>query len=251
MNKIETYKLYNGDITLTFDPAKHLYTANGRKVYGVTGILSVISKPALMFWAVNMALEKIAKTLKPGVSYDEIQIKKMLDSAKKAHTEKKTSAADKGTMIHSWIEKYIKGENPELPLNEELKNAVLSFLSWKKDHNVKFLHSEIKVYSKRYNYAGTCDFIAEIDGKQYIGDIKTSSGIYPEMLYQTAAYQQARQEEYIEEYNGNIIVRCGKDGTLEIKESAEFYSNLSAFLGALALYERQQKVKDEEMKNLL
>ena len=41
----------------------------------------------------------------------------------------------------------------------------------------------------------------------------------------------ARQEEYPEEeYEKQIIVRCGKDGSLEVKESDRFKHSSKAFL---------------------
>lgn len=249
---METYQLYNNEITLTFDPLKHLYLANGKRAHGVTSCLNVVAKPAILFWGVNMACESMARNIQPGVAYDEIQIKTFLDEAKKAHTVKKEKAADKGTFTHSWVDEFIKDKAPAMPINEELRKSVEAFLSWRNAHDVEFLHSEVKVYSKKYNYAGTCDFIARVNGELIIGDLKTSSGIYNEMGYQVAAYQQARQEEYPEEnYKSRIIVRAGKDGSLEIRKFDDFEKDFHAFLGALSLYERSQELRDVEYQKLL
>ena len=248
----EIHKLYNGEITLEFDQISHLYTVDGKRVAGVTGATGTISKPALVPWAAKMAAEYIEKRLLPGIAYDEIQIHEMLEGAKYAHGQSKETAASKGKMIHEWIEDFIKGKNPPPPVNEELKRATEAFVKWTKEHKTKFILSEKKVYSKFNNYAGTFDFTAEIDGSLVMGDIKTSSGIYDEMFFQTAAYQCARQEEFPEEkYAANIIVRCGKDGALEIAQSEEYEKNLNAFLGALAIYNRQQELRDRKFEKLL
>ena len=245
---MENIKLYNDEIELIFDEAKHLYTVNGEPVTGVTGALQTIAKPALLYWAVNMAIQYLEKKWIPGVGYDEIQIQKTLAEAKKAHRVFKKEAGDIGTLIHQWIEKWIKGEEPATPVNEVMKKATDSFLEWVDEFKIEFLHSERKVYSKKYGYAGTCDFVAKVHNETIVGDIKTSSGIYPEMHFQTAAYQQALQEEFPDmKFEANVIIRCGKDGTFEISETEDFDKNIKAFLGALAIYNRQQDLKTKEM----
>ena len=42
---------------------------------------------------------------------------------------------------------------------KELKAAVQRFLDWKDKNEVEFLVSEQMVYSKKYDYVGTMDFI--------------------------------------------------------------------------------------------
>lgn len=100
-------KLYNGSVEISFDDKYHTYKVDGERVEGVTTPLSVISKPALLFWAVNQAISYLETELKPGVSYDEIQIKNLLNTAKSAHRRKKEGAADMGTLLHEVIEKWI------------------------------------------------------------------------------------------------------------------------------------------------
>lgn len=247
----EVYKLYDDEIELHFDPQSHIYTVDGKKVTGVTGATGIINKPALIYWAVNQAVESLQGRLEPDKKYDELEIRDMLETAKTAHRKFSKDAADIGTMIHEWIEKWIKGDKPKLPTNEILHKAVSSFMGWAKKSKAEFIHTERKVYSKKYNYAGTCDFVAKIDGKYVVGDIKTSSGFYPEMFFQVAAYQQALKEELDLKFSSNVIVRCGKDGALEIKETKEFKENFGAFLGALNLYNRLQNIKDQEVAKLL
>lgn len=209
-------KLYNGTVELNFDSFRHKYTLNGEEIKSVTKILSVIAKPALISWASNTAVNYVSNSIEPGKSYDELELHAIWEGAKKAHWEKKVEAGNLGTFLHKWVESYIKGENPGSPVNPQLERSVLEFLIWVKKHKVKFLLSEQVVYSKKYKYCGTTDFICKIDGKMYIGDLKTSSGIYPEMLLQTAAYRQARGEEYPKEnYAGQLILRIGKNGEME------------------------------------
>ena len=246
----EEYKLYGGQVTLKFDPVKHLYTVDNKPAHGVTNCIGSIAKPALIPWAVKMTADFITLEWLPGQSYDELQIADILKKAKAAHRTKKETAGDFGTLTHEWIEMWIKGESPEEPVNEVIRKATEQFRDWVETNNVKFLESERKVYSKKYNYAGTCDFLAEINGQLIVGDVKTSSGIYDEYFFQTSAYQQALAEEFPDyKFIKNVIVRVGKDGVFEVGESTEFTENLKAFLGSLAVYNRQQDLKTKEYSN--
>ncbi len=85
-----------------------------------------------------------------------------------------------------------------------------------------------------------------------IGDLKTSSGIWPEFALQTAAYQHARQEETGKRYRKRIILRLGKaprpDGGLdfEVHELTSFRADFQAFQGALALKRRLDVLSKEQ-----
>ena len=244
------YKLYKGTVDLEYIDSKHLYLVAGKKADGVTSVLQVLNKPALIYWAVNQSIEYLEANLKPGIALDELQIKALLSEAKMAHRKKKDAAADLGTMVHDWIEKYIKGENPTAFVNPIMKNSCDKFLKWEADHKVKFISSERIIYSKKLNYAGTFDFLAEINGKLWIGDIKTSKGIWDEFWFQTAAYRQAYSEEnrYIR-ISGEMIVRIGKDADeMEIKCSTDshvtpYQVNKNAFNHALKLYRTMEQLK--------
>jgi len=239
--------LYKGDVILDFNAFKHVYTVDKEKITSVTTVLNVINKPALVAWAARMATEHVIENIIPGHSYDEVELNTIFEGAKKAHWQKKTTAGDIGTLVHNWIENYINGENPGMPVNEMLNDAVSKFLDWVKENDVKFLKAEEPVFSRKYRYAGIIDFICTINGKLYIGDIKTSKGIYPEYLLQTAAYRYARSEEYpTEEYVGQVIVRCGKDGSFEtaVVEDEELYKEMViAFLSAQRLQGTLNKLK--------
>ena len=234
-------KLYNNTVTLLFDARKHRYTWEEKDVAvkSVTTALKIINKPALVPWAANAAVDCIAEKLEPGIEYDELEIAEMLNQARNAHYKKKTTAGDLGTLLHKWIEDFIKGNDPGLPKNELLRKSVKRFLGWVEQHKVKFLLSEQVIFSKKYQYCGTTDFICKIDGKLYVGDLKTSTGVYSEMLVQTSAYRFAREEEFPKEkYEGMIILRIGSDGTFEtaIVRGQKIYENLfRTFIYALSL----------------
>jgi CRISPR/Cas system-associated exonuclease Cas4 (RecB family) len=191
-----------------------------------------------------MAIEHISRKIKAGKSYDEIQLKKILEEAKSAHRIKKTDAGDIGTLVHQAIEAYIKTGKEVPPIHEKAKACFENFVKWVKDEKVIFTESERKIYSQKLGYAGTMDFACIIGGMTYIGDTKTASAIYEEMWFQTSAYQQAYEEETGTKADGQVIVRVGKTGDFEIQKNYDYEENVEAFNGALKLYRRIQKLKD-------
>lgn len=211
----------------TFDPKEHVYTLDGRPLTGVTTILGVINKPALIQWAAKMAAHHIRD------NFDGDLTDELIEAAINAHRKKKTEAADKGTDIHALAEEWIKtGKLPD-PVPAPLQK----FIDWATENKVEFVASEIRCYSAKDWYAGTADFICKINGKRYVGDLKTSSGIYGrEYFFQVAAYRNALEEMGEEPIEGTIIVRCGKKGDFEVVESHEYLNDLAGFKAALALY---------------
>lgn len=222
----------------TFDEKNHRYTLDDKPLTGVTTILGVIAKPALIQWSANQSCQYVKEHLKNLEDLD-----KVLAEAKNAHRKKKEKAGDLGTLAHEWIEAHIKGQNPPDP-EPNVKKMTDNFLKWESEVKPKYLESELRVYSRKYWYAGTLDLMLEIDGEVYLGDIKTSSGIYNEHFWQTSAYQIAVQEmgKY-PEIKGHIIINLKKDGRMDIKKSYEYPEDRKAFLGALAIYRRINQLK--------
>ena len=243
-------KLYEGKVTIMFDVYQHKYTwvEEEEDITSVTTALKIISKPALISWAANVAVDYMTEKIEPGMEYDEVELAGIFKGARQAHWQKKTDAGDVGTLLHKWIESYINGEQVSMPVNEQMKISIKRFLKWKKDHKVKFLSAEQVVFSKKHRFSGTIDFICSINNKMYIGDLKTSKGVYAEMMMQTAAYRLARQEEFPEEkYSGMLILRIGSNGTFEIaiiKGKTIFKQLAVNFLHALSLSNGLESIKN-------
>lgn len=224
---------------LVFDEKKHAYMFDGNFVPGVTTILNVMGKPALVPWAAGMASDHWLEAVKSNrTDYDAIY-----KEAKAAHRKKSKEAANIGSNVHAYAEAYFK----KLPLPElktdQAKMGVEAFHKWADSHTIKILAVERRVFSQKHYYAGTCDFVAEIDGVLGVGDIKTSSGIYPEMRLQTAAYQQALQEEKGMEFKCRWIIRFDKKtGEFEAKTFYDFDLDFSGFEAALKLHRALQSI---------
>lgn len=264
----------HGDHVLVFNPdGRPRYTIDGKAATGVTTILGSINKPALVDWAAKMAYQDCADN-----QYDPVTIATIIKEKDYAHKKKSDSAKDVGTDAHADVEKYIRwkmGETESFTINPETAHIVQPFIDWaegrvpvkKKTHTydknsieivpttIKFLRAEQSVFSLKYFYAGTFDFLAEIDGKKYICDFKTSTGIYGrEYFYQTAAYRNAIGElGWGTDVAGSIIIRSGKEGNdLEVRYSEVYEQDFSAFLAAYVIYKEGfvEEETREEIKKL-
>lgn len=222
-----------------FDPKAHAYMWAGNYVPGVTTILQTLGKPALVPWAAKVTGDYFYNAVNSGrTDYAAI-----LKEAKAAHRNIAKDAADIGQNVHLYAEcTFKKLPLPEL-LTDQAKRGVEAFHKWLDAHKVEVLASERRIFSHEHYYAGTCDFVANIDGKKVVGDIKTSSGIYPEMRLQTAAYQHALQEEKKITFDERLIIRFDKkSGDFEAKTFGDFDLDFAGFAAALKLHRTLQEM---------
>jgi hypothetical protein len=193
----KTIALYNGEVNVVFFPNSHIYKVDGVRVKSVTGILSIINKPFLLKWAVDLA---------KGYLLSQVEERKMIGkddifTACSLYQNVKDQAADVGTMIHEWCEKFVKNKIAgnkaitESPDNEQALRGIQGFMEWNKASKIKYLESERMVYSRANKYIGTFDVAYILDGKKYLGDFKSAKGIYAEHIFQAIAYVMAYEEE--------------------------------------------------------
>lgn len=230
---------------------KHVYLLDGKRATGVTTVLSVIAKPALIQWSADMAVEYIAEHIGEAFTYplEAEKFKTLLAEARVAHTNKKEAAGKKGTDTHAEIEAYIKKciakNNLVHPADSdapEYSAMCRKFIEWAVNNNVKFLASEKKVFSEEWFCAGTFDFSFEKDGKRFIGDLKTMGKIWDNVPHwQAAAYRKMSIEMGEPDYDGTCIVNISKPSEkypskLTESWSYDFETNQKAFESCLTLY---------------
>ena len=255
-------ELYSGKVGVKFFPDSHIYYVTvGEEKWrpkSVTGITGVKDKSqALIPWALEEAAKHLIGCLEDKKKIDEEQIIKAV-FASQEYVEK---AADLGTEIHDWIEKYIlskiskKNPAPNMPEDENILVGVNSFLAWEESHKVKFLWAEKLVYSKKHDYIGKADFGAIVDGKRCLCDNKTGNGLYDGVLTQTAAYLKADEEETGEKYDGRWAIRISKETEKEYHARLAVKNKIKTILGKkekeVYPYQIFQAVYlDEEKENL-
>lgn len=240
-------------MTHTFDPKTHSYLIDGKPATGITTIISVLAKPALIGWAARTAVEYLQK-LTPDIElgYTSDQWTRWCEEAKTAHNTKRDSAATHGTDAHALVEKYIKqcmdGNDFGYPITAgywpEYK-SIESFTRWAEENVDHFLFSERQMFNEEKFIAGTADFGCVMkDGKKLIGDFKTSSGVYGiDYFLQCAGYKFLAEAEGDAPYDGCVIVRLGKKGPKDFDVHYRYVSDEEAFMACLTLYRAQATYK--------
>ena len=236
-------------MTTSFNKEKHEYLIDGERATGITTIIGVLAKPALIGWAAKMACEYIREHVAyaiPGTDGGYWAIKPSdVDEAQKAHTKKKEAAGTHGTDTHSLIEEWIKGALEGKVLVDDKFLPIAKFIQWVEQDVDHFLFSERQMFNKDMFIAGTADFGAVMkDGKKLIGDFKTSSGVYGiDYFLQCAGYKILAEGEGDTPYDGCVIARLGKDGTFDVTYRYDTKTDEEAFRACLTIYRAQATYK--------
>ena len=190
----------------------------GQSVPGVTTVLGVLAKPALIHWAWKLGIE--------GQDYRKYRDK----------------MADIGTLAHYLIMCHLTGETPDLSEYskadiDKAENCILSYFEWERSHKPEPIIIEKPLVSIKYQFGGTPDLVARINGTTCLVDFKTSKAVYEEMIYQLAAYSQLVSE------NGHktqkaILLRIGRDEDegFEEREIIDLSNEWEIFKCCLQLY---------------
>ncbi len=151
-------------------------TADGKRCPGVTTIIGILNKPALLDWAWKQGLN--------GDDYKAVRDK----------------SADAGTLAHAMVHHHLGGPEPDFSAftpddRDKAENAVLSFYNWV-DAQKSFepLMLEEALVSEEMRYGGTIDCYALLNDKLTLLDFKTSKAIYDEHRIQVAAYSWLLKE---------------------------------------------------------
>jgi hypothetical protein len=174
-----------------------------QKLISVTTVLSNgVPKPALMHWAAvevaRCALDNVVTLAKATRTIDGTE--RCFQWLRNAAERKRDTAANVGSVVHSFIEATILGTPmPEVdevsaPFLEQFRRFVIDF-------DVEFTASEAVVANRSAGWAGTLDWMAHLraypDLGHVMGDTKTGGdlasgkGVYPEAGLQMSAYRQA------------------------------------------------------------
>ena len=152
-------------------------TADGQRVPGVTTVLGIMNKPALIKWANNLGLQGI-------------------DSS--AYVDE---TARVGTLAHQMIQEYLGGPEWDRSTYDAgqvsmAENAVRSFHAWERQtgHRMETEDIELPLVSELNRYGGTIDWYGKIDGQYWLVDIKTSKALWPEHVFQVGAYNMLLSE---------------------------------------------------------
>lgn len=163
---------------LTFDPIKHEYFWDGKRVPGVTSLLKALH------------------------NFDHVPAGVL------------EAASERGTAVHLACEYLDKGMLDE----DSLDPAIIGYVNaWRKFVAEKlpvWTAIEQSFYSPTLRYAGTLDREGVIDGEEWTLDIKTAVASHPVWGIQTAAYAHGRGKP--KSRRGTVQLRA--DGTYRFVE---------------------------------
>lgn len=279
------YEFYDKTIKIFFESGPHIYcrfNEEGERVNidGVTTILDVVNKPFLKSWAAKKAIEYVkAQMLLPDGSFRQYATEEflaMLEEAKGQHKVHLDRAADIGHIAHDGLEKTIQYAidntggvvlelksipSDDTPQHEMARSCMNAAWDWMKAHNVRWLATERKVYSKEYDFSGTEDGLCIVDscpdlkccgGRVFfdrvsVADFKSSNQLSETYPMQVAAYEFAEIEEFGKPITDRWVLRLGKErGEVEpwYLPADEFEADFEAFLYARGLYRSLKEITE-------
>ena len=183
-----------------------------------------------------------------GKGYERWLADKGLDQAEQV----KIDAGDRGTIVHHAVEKLIlegslkmddvikDREGVERQMTPDEYYCVVTFSQWYESvGKPKALAVERTVRSKKYGYAGTLDYIFEIEGKNVLIDLKTSKSVFPSHELQVSALKQASVEEGLKiDSLGILQVGYVANKTKHFKFT-EIEDNLSLFMAIKQVWAKE------------
>jgi len=200
-------------------------TSDGTIVPGVTTILNVLNKPALVPWANKLGLRGI-------------------DSSR--YVDDKAAI---GTLAHYMILCHLKNETPDVSdystkQIDQSETCLIKYWDWEKQHTLQTILAEHPLVSQIDKYGGTLDWYGYIDNALTLLDFKTGKGIYPEMGYQLAAYLSLLAEAGYTAPNHQIL-RVGRDPEegFEVRSYPLLTTQWTIFKHCLGIYHLQKETR--------
>ena len=209
---------------------ENYYNKAGQKVDGVTTILGLHDKPALLYWAWDLGMKKIDfKT-----SRNEL--------------------AEVGKLLHHMVRATLIGETYAHLFKDyhawEVKRAKESFKSferWRSEHKIKVIKTEYIVISENLQAGGRFDLLSETDGLLTLTDWKTGKRCYKEAKMQVAAYAAMLEEQDGIKVDRVTVVNLprGKgeifdEVSIQDRETLQLY--LDVFLGLNISHKAEKKL---------
>ena len=190
-------------MTLTFNEKAHRYKMSDAegKLLPVTGATTLlgggIPKPALVYWAGKMVAEFVAEN---PLEVERLRgTEDMVRELAKVPNKVRDRAAVRGSEIHAIAEKYVNGEEVEVP--EEHLAEVQGYVEFLEAWEFEVVLAEKSCGNRTNWHAGRFDVLGRsphlAGGRLVMVDLKTSNHVYGETALQTAAY--AKSEFYVDD----------------------------------------------------
>lgn len=176
---------------LTFDEEKHVYYFNDIEILNVTKILAPLN---------NF----------DGIPEDILE-----------------HARARGKAVHYGCELLDSNTLDYSCLHPEIKPYLTAWEKFKRETGFIVIENELRVYHKKYCYAGTLDVIGIVNGEKWLLDRKATAKISPVTALQTAAYAAP-----FEEPMRRFCIQLKRNGEYSLEEYKS-KSDFPEFLGML------------------
>lgn len=143
---------------LSFDETGHAYRFEGKPVPGVTSILAALLE------------------------------------GEDAPDEARRIAANRGRAVHKAIELDVAGDLDDSRLHPDIASRLRAWRKFRTEYGFSAGRAELRVYSRRYGYAGTLDLWGWAAGYPIILDAKATAAVPRKAHIQLAGYAQALRE---------------------------------------------------------
>lgn len=149
--------------------------------------------------------------------------------------------ANRGKAIHYAIHLMVNNNLDWNSLDKRIEPRIVAFERFLKDSKYQVLYSEIMLYHKAWNFAGTIDLILydPINKKLILADIKSS--FEPKSYLQNGGYSILHDYNFKKKIWKSCIVELKDDGMYDLKWVPDLKEAERVFLSCLMLYNWTKK----------
>ena len=216
----------------------------------VTGILSVLDKPALGKWKCDQVALAALRTPKSPDESEGYWCERVCDAAFRQVDD----AADLGSKIHAALESAFA----DLPWDASLSAYVVPVIAWKQKTGITVIEREKVLVNAAHGFAGTTDVLFRW-GANGIGILdyktkKTKPGeavkTYEEHSMQLAAYAATYwgEAELGRVLAANIFISSTEPGRMEVCKSGDLPAHFEAFKACAAIWRYQKGYDPREVR---
>ena len=234
---------------IEFNQEKHVYIHDNNYVVGMSTILGKLASPMLENWKIANQVNAIKQEMeRQGISIDKIET--IILNAKTNAKKQGDNILNIGSMVHKFCEMWLKGEKFTDPEDPIIKSCFEKFKRFWTKHKLKVIESEKILYSER-GYCGTLDLVAKDNNNNLmLIDVKTSKGLFLNMVHQVHGYKLAYEEQTGKKINKMYIVRLPKTNEpFEARQILYKKDHMKAFLGLLHCH-KSELLFNEQMRKL-
>lgn len=164
------------------------HPSTGELVPSVTTIIAGgVPNPALERWGPRFAAKMSIEHWDALHSLPTSQREETIRAFPQDYRDK---AANLGDRVHEAVEGWCKSDGVET-LDASINPFMIQFAVFLDAYSPVWRHNEVTVWNRTVGYAGTLDWIADINGIPTLGDTKTGKNVWPEVALQLCALRNA------------------------------------------------------------